>query len=57
MTSNKTKKRLTDFISDNFKDLYKAWKNDEYTRYVLKGGRGSAKSSHIAIILVLEIIK
>lgn len=57
MTSNKTEKRLTDFISDNFKDLYKAWKNDEYTRYVLKGGRGSAKSSHIAIILVLEIIK
>lgn len=54
---NRKKRNLSDWITPAFEPVYLAWKSDEYTRYVLKGGRGSSKSSHIAIILVLELIK
>ena len=50
-------KRLSEIFNDNFKRFYKEAKNDNYLYYVLKGGRGSAKSTHIAFTLILEIIK
>ena len=50
-------KRLSEIYNDNFKEFYKKTKNDDYLYYVLKGGRGSAKSTHIAFTLILEIIK
>lgn len=39
-----------------FQEVWLEWKKSEYSRYVLKGGRGSAKSSHIALILILSAI-
>lgn len=43
-------------IIPKFWEVWLAWKNFDYLRYVLKGGRGSAKSTHIALILVLTLI-
>ena len=51
------RKRLSEIFNDNFKRFYKEAKNDNYLYYILKGGRGSAKSTHIAFTLILEIIK
>lgn len=50
-------KRLSEIFNDNFKELYKKVKNNSYLYYVEKGGRGSAKSTHIGLILILELIK
>ena len=50
-------KRLSEIFNDNFKRFYKEAEDDNYLYYVLKGGRGSAKSTHIAFTLILEIIK
>ena len=50
-------KRLSEIYNDNFKEFYKKTKNDDYLYYVLKGGRGSAKSTHIGFTLILELIK
>ena len=50
-------RRLSEIFNDNFKRFYKESKRDNYLYYVLKGGRGSAKSTHIAFTLILEIIK
>ena len=50
-------KRLSEVFNDNFKKFYSEVKKDSYLYYVLKGGRGSAKSTHIAFTLILEIIK
>lgn len=44
-------------MNPNFQEAYLFWKESLYTRYVFKGGRGSAKSSHIALFLVLSIVK
>lgn len=49
-------KRLSELFNDNFKSFYANTKKD-YLYYILKGGRGSAKSTHIAITLILKIIK
>ncbi len=57
MISNKEQVKLSDIIAPSYKKWYKATKEDKYLKYVLKGGRGSAKSTHIAIKLVLELIK
>ena len=43
-------------MNKNFHEAWILWKTSRYTRYVFKGGRGSAKSSHIALMLVLSII-
>ena len=49
-------KRLSEIFNNNFKGFYKEAKNDNYLYYVLKGGRGSAKSTHISFTLILEIM-
>ena len=48
--------RLSTVINPSFFELHKHVKNNNYMRYVLKGGRGSGKSSDIAIELVLDLI-
>jgi PBSX family phage terminase large subunit len=55
MTNNK-KVKLSDVYLDHFKGFHKALKEDKYTFYILKGGRNSAKSTHIAFEIVLNII-
>ncbi|MGL5718855.1 MAG: PBSX family phage terminase large subunit [Paraclostridium sp.] len=49
-------KRLSEIFNDNFKIFYANTKKD-FLYYVLKGGRGSAKSTHISFTLILKIIK
>lgn len=48
--------RLSTIINPSFFELHKHVKNNDYLRYVLKGGRGSGKSSDIAIELILDLI-
>lgn len=48
---------LNKIICSAFFDLHKKVKNNEYTHYWLKGGRGSTKSSFISIEIVLGIMK
>lgn len=49
--------RLKDIYLPNFADFHKAFKNDYYTFYVLKGGRGSGKSAQIGTDIILEMMK
>ncbi|MDY3922732.1 MAG: PBSX family phage terminase large subunit [Ezakiella sp.] len=48
---------LKDMIAPKFREVHKAIKKGGYTYYVLKGGRGSGKSTTIALELILELIK
>ncbi len=49
--------RLTDIIAPSFYGLHNDIKNNKYTHYWLKGGRGSTKSSFISIEIILGIMK
>lgn len=59
MTSKKKRKQLkiSDLLTPKFYPLYLAWKSNKYTRLVCKGGRGSAKSTNIALILVVDLMQ
>lgn len=59
MTSRKKRKQLkiSDLLTPKFYPLYLAWKSNKYTRLVSKGGRGSAKSTNIALILVVDLMQ
>lgn len=59
MTSKKKRKQLkiSDLLTPRFYPLYLAWKSNKYTRLVCKGGRGSAKSTNIALILVVDLMQ
>ena len=59
MTSKKKRKQLkiSDLLTSKFYPLYSAWKSNKYTRLVCKGGRGSAKSTNIALILVVDLMQ
>lgn len=59
MTSKKKRKQLkiSDLLTPKFYPLYSAWKSNKYTRLVCKGGRGSAKSTNIALILVVDLMQ
>lgn len=48
---------LTHVIAPSFYDLHCEIKDDLYTHYFLKGGRGSTKSTFISIEIVLGIMK
>ena len=50
--------KLSDLILPHFRKFYHAYQNNEYTFYIHKGGRNSAKSTHISMIaVVLDIIE
>ena len=59
MTTKKKRKQLkiSDLLTPRFYPLYSAWKSNKYTRLVCKGGRGSAKSTNIALILVVDLMQ
>lgn len=59
MISKKKRKQLkiSDLLTPKFYLLYSAWKSNKYTRLVCKGGRGSAKSTNIALILVVDLMQ
>lgn len=48
---------LTSVLNKQFHSLYKSSRNNNHLRYVLKGGRGSGKSTFISIQLILDLIK
>lgn len=48
---------LKSCIAPSFYGLHKAVKRHKYTHYVLKGGRGSTKSSFVAIEMILSIMR
>ena len=50
-------KKISEVINKNFYSFWKAANSDKYLYHVLKGGRASAKSTHIAIWLVLALMK
>lgn len=48
---------LNKILSPAFKPVHVAIKNKEYTQFILKGGRGSAKSSYTSIEVILQLLK
>lgn len=50
-------KRISDIINKNFHEFWRVINSNKYLFHVLKGGRASAKSTHIAIWLVLALMK
>ncbi|KJE26466.1 phage terminase large subunit [Geobacillus kaustophilus] len=51
-----TKIELTDLIAPSFYEVHHALKEERYTHYWLKGGRGSTKSSFISIEIILGMM-
>lgn len=49
--------RISEIINDNFKDFWRNSKEHKYLKYVLKGGRNSAKSTHIGFRIIMDIMK
>ena len=47
--------RLREIIAPHFYELHREIKKEQYTEYVLKGGRGTTKSSFISIEIILLI--
>lgn len=52
-----TKIVLSEIILDQFKPFWIASKKKKHLRYVLKGGRGSGKSFHIPMRILLDIME
>lgn len=49
--------RLTQVVVPAFRNFWRAAGSKKYLRYVLKGGRGSGKSTHIALRLIYDMMK
>jgi PBSX family phage terminase large subunit len=49
--------RLSECIAPDFRAVHTHVKNEEYTEYWFRGGRGSTKSSFISIEIILELLK
>lgn len=49
--------RLSDVFLPSFHDWKRAVDEGEYLKYVLSGGRGSGKSSHVAMQIILDVIE
>jgi PBSX family phage terminase large subunit len=50
-------KRISDIVIPHFHPFWKASNGKKYLKHVCKGGRGSAKSTHIAIKLIKDTMK
>ncbi len=50
-------KKISEIINKNFHEFWRVINSNKYLFHVLKGGRASAKSTHIAIWLVLALMK
>ncbi|NOV01357.1 PBSX family phage terminase large subunit [Paenibacillus planticolens] len=48
---------LSQIVTPHFHAFWKASNSHKYLRHVLKGGRGSAKSTHIAIKFIKDMMK
>src|SRR5574343_22065 len=52
-----SKIKLTDKMLPSFFEFYNDAKKGKYTIYVHKGGRNTAKSSHISLFIILEMMR
>lgn len=52
-----TQVKLSEIVTPAFKPFWKASNSHRYLRHVCKGGRGSAKSTHIALKLIKDMMK
>ena len=57
MMSMSNKVVLSHVITEQFKPFWVASKHKEHLRYVLKGGRGSGKSFHIPMRILMDIME
>lgn len=49
--------RISNIINECFKEFWRESKQGKYLKYVLKGGRASAKSTHIAFKLIVDMMQ
>ncbi|OXS69847.1 PBSX family phage terminase large subunit [Priestia filamentosa] len=49
--------KISDIITPHFQSFWKASNSRKYLKHVLKGGRGSAKSTHITLKLIRDMMK
>ncbi|WP_370511332.1 phage terminase large subunit, partial [Paenibacillus odorifer] len=49
--------KLSEIVTPQFKSFWQASNSHRYLRHVLKGGRGSAKSTHIGLKVVKDVMK
>ena len=49
--------RLSEILAPSFRDVHRALKAGEANQFVLKGGRGSTKSSFVSIEMIIQLIK
>lgn len=49
--------KISDIINSNFCEFWKVSREAKYLRYVLKGGRSSAKSTHIGFKIINDLMK
>lgn len=49
--------KISEIINPVFEEFWKVSKEHQYLRYVLKGGRSSAKSTHIGFRIVMDVMK
>lgn len=52
-----TKTRLSGIVTPRFQPFWRAANAHKHLRYVLKGGRGSAKSTHIALRIIVDVMR
>ncbi|MCL1949745.1 MAG: PBSX family phage terminase large subunit [Turicibacter sp.] len=55
MTKNRVV--LSEVVTEQFKPFWRASKKKQHLRYVLKGGRGSGKSFHIPMRILMDIME
>lgn len=56
-TAETTQVRLSQIITPAFRPFWRAANSRQYLRYVCKGGRGSAKSTHIALRIIVDVMR
>lgn len=52
-----TTTKLSTLLSPAFRDVHKALKDGTANQFVLKGGRGSTKSSYVSVEFILQLLK
>ena len=57
ISTTQTTIKLSNIVLDQFRGFWIASKHKNYLRYVLKGGRGSGKSFHIPMRILLDIME
>ncbi|MNB80562.1 Phage terminase large subunit [compost metagenome] len=49
--------KLSEIVTPHFKSFWRASNSHRYLKHVLKGGRGSSKSTHIGLRLIKDMMK